>query len=94
MEVANEAVVGLLGHLNDDDRFGMVLFDDRAYLGKPLSLIGTTDVEKLKEHILELEPMNSTNMDEGMRMGTDLFKEYISVNKAQFPVRKILYQSI
>ena len=89
MEVAREAVVGLLGHLNDEDRFGMVLFDDIAYLGKPLSSIGNTDVESLKKHILELEPMNSTNMEEGMKMGTDLFKEYLNADQDEYENRII-----
>lgn len=89
MEVARESVVSLLGHLNDGDRFGMVLFDDRAYLGKQLSLMETTDVDSLKKHILELEPMRSTNMDEGMKMGTDLFKEYVNADQDEYENRII-----
>lgn len=89
IEVAREAVNGLLKHLNGDDRFGMVLFDDTAYLGKPISLMDTTDVEKLKGHISKLEAMNGTNMDEGMKMGTDLFKEYMNVDPKEYENRII-----
>ena len=37
MEVANEAVVSLLDHLNGDDRFGIVLFESDAHIAKPLT---------------------------------------------------------
>lgn len=74
MQVAKEALTALLGHLKEDDRLGVVLFDDEAYLAKPLRFVGETDLEKLKGHIRELEPRNGTNMEAGIRMGTDLFK--------------------
>ncbi|MFH1848750.1 MAG: VWA domain-containing protein [archaeon] len=75
MEVARESVASLLDHLNDDDRFGMVLFDNNAHLAKPLGLVGRTDMEGIKEHILDLEPRGGTHMSAGMKMGTELFDD-------------------
>jgi Ca-activated chloride channel family protein len=89
MKIANEAVVALLDHLNDDDRFGMVLFDDRAYLGKSLSTVGETDMEGIKGHILELEPMGGTRMSAGMKMGTELFEDYIGADQDEYENRII-----
>ena len=34
LQIASESVVALLDHLDEDDQFGMVLFDDKAYLMK------------------------------------------------------------
>ena len=62
MQIANESVNVLLDQLNDDDRFGMVLFDDQSYLGKPISLIRNTDVNAIKNHILEIEANGGTGI--------------------------------
>lgn len=78
MELANESVVELLGHLNPDDRFGMVLFDDYAYRAKPLTTVGNTDMDAIKDHILELQEQGGTNMSAGMEEGTALFSESVS----------------
>lgn len=80
MEIANESVVALLDHLNEDDRFGMVLFDDSGYLAKPLNYVGNTDMKAIENHILDIEPMGGTNMDAGMKEGTDLFDELKSLD--------------
>lgn len=81
MELANEAVNLMIDELNDDDRFGMVLFDDEAYLGKPLSLIGDTDIKGIKEHILDIEARGGTNFEAGYKKGTDLFDDELLNNK-------------
>ncbi len=89
MEIAREAIVDLLGHLEEEDRFGMVLFDDQGYLAKPMRLIAATDMESIKEHIMELEPMGGTNMSAGMSLGTELFGEYLNVDKEEYENRII-----
>lgn len=81
MELANEAVNLMIDELNDDDRFGMVLFDDEAYLGKPLSLIGDTDIKGIKEHILDIEARGGTNFEAGYKKGIDLFDDELLNNK-------------
>lgn len=89
MEVANESVNALLDHLNPSDRFGMVLFDDYAYLAKPMNFIGKSDVDKLKEHISDIIPMNGTYMEAGMNSASDLFKEYKDIDKSEYENRII-----
>ena len=73
MKVAAESVVALIDQLEADDRFSMVLFDNSAYLAKPLRDIETTDVDALKGHILDLRPQGGTNMSAGMEEGIDQF---------------------
>ncbi len=80
LRVAARAVVALMDHLRPDDRLGIVLFDDGAYLAKPLAPVGGTDMESIKGHVLELEPRGGTNMSAGFKRGSALFEELGSVN--------------
>ncbi len=89
MELANESVVELLGHLNPDDRFGMVVFDDYAYRAKPLSMVANTDMDAIKDHILELQEQGGTNMSAGMEEGTTLFSELEAVDPNEYENRII-----
>ncbi len=73
MDVANESIVAMLDHLNPDDRFGMVLFESEAFLGKPISRVGGTNMAAIKQHILEVTEQGGTNMAAGYKMGAELF---------------------
>ncbi len=89
MQIAEESIVALLDHLNEDDRLGIVLFDDRAYLAKPLELVNKTDVEKIKAHILEIQPQGGTYMEAGMKMGTELFEGHEGSDQSEYENRII-----
>ncbi len=89
MEIANRAVVDLVGHLEDEDRFGIVLFDDSAYLAKPLAKVKNTDMEAIKEHVLEITDQGGTNMEAGMEEGTNLFGEFEDANPEEYENRII-----
>jgi len=89
MALAAESVVALMEHLNADDRLGMVLFNDGAYLAKPLSLVGNTDMNAIRDHVLELRAGGSTNMSAGLHMGTSLFDGMGSVDPARYENRII-----
>lgn len=73
MKIANESLNMLIDKLNPDDKLGIVLFDNQAYLAKPVNLVGETDLDKLKEHILEITPQGGTNFEAGYKEGTELF---------------------
>ncbi len=90
MQIANEAVNVLLDQLKDDDRFGMVLFDDMAYLGKPISLVGNTDINAIKNHVLEIGARGGTNFEAGYTKATELFGEYLNVNSYEYENRIIV----
>ncbi|MBR2744120.1 MAG: VWA domain-containing protein [Clostridia bacterium] len=77
MKIAEECVNNLIDKLNPDDRFGIVLFDDQGYIGKKISTVKDTDLEKIKNHILEVEPMGGTNFSSGYELGTELFEGYL-----------------
>jgi len=75
MRVADESLVAMTKHLESDDRFGVVLFDESAYVAKPLSKVGTTDMDKIRQHIMEITEQGSTNMEAGINEATKLFAE-------------------
>ncbi|NJP03763.1 VWA domain-containing protein [Candidatus Gracilibacteria bacterium] len=75
MDVAKESVVALTKHLKDDDRFGMVVFDDTAFRAKPLNLVGETDMDAIREHIGEIYDKGGTNMESGFEKGRPYSKK-------------------
>ncbi len=89
MEIADESVVALLSHLRDDDRFGMVIFSDDAFLFDPLTIMGGKDREMLKEHILDIREYSGTYMESGMKKGTALFDRHLDANKSEYENRII-----
>lgn len=89
MEIANESVNILIDQLESNDRFGMVLFDDNAYIGKPVSLIGETDIKAIKKHVLEIKPNGGTNFEAGYKAATKLFNKYKNIDSNEYENRII-----
>ena len=75
MQIANEAVAGLVDHLGPGDNLGVVLFNSGAHLAKPLESMGAADRDGLKANIMGIHEGGGTNMDAGMSLGTSLFGE-------------------
>ena len=74
LAAAGEALIALLDHLNPDDRFGLVLFDQYAYTALTLRPVGQRDMAAIKGHIRALRPLGSTNLDAGLALATDLMR--------------------
>lgn len=89
LQIASQSIAGLLGHLNDDDRFGMVLYDDNAYIAKPLNLVGETNMDAIKNHILELTPQGGTYFEAGYKTGTSLYDVIEDYNADEYENRII-----
>jgi len=90
IEVAKEAVLGLLDHLDDDDRFGMVLFNNSARLVKPMNLVGETDMDAIEDHIRNIRASGGTNLDAGMDLATDQYNGYLYADQSDYENRIIL----
>ncbi|MRR36333.1 VWA domain-containing protein, partial [bacterium] len=73
MQIADESVAGLLDHLKPEDRFGMVIFSDEAFLLDPLTEMADKNPDKLRSSILAIKETDGTNMEAGMEKGTALF---------------------
>lgn len=91
MEVATESIVGMLDHLKDGDRFGMVLFDNDSYVGMPLSSVEDTDMDVVAEHILALTPAGGTNMEAGFTLGTELLAEQAMASSPDEYENRVLF---
>ncbi len=75
MQIATESIVAMLSHLKDDDRVGIVLFDNKAYRAKPLRMVLLSNKEAIKDHILALKEQGGTNWSAGYQEGLKLFDE-------------------
>jgi Ca-activated chloride channel family protein len=74
MQIATESIVAMLSHLKDDDRLGVALFDHGAYKAKPLNLVGDSNKEAIRDHILALTERGGTNWSAGYKEGVSLFE--------------------
>jgi len=78
MEIANEALVTLIKKLKPTDRFGLVIFDDKAQIIQKLELISDINLDKLYKKILRLKECGGTNFEAGYR---GAIKLYSALNK-------------
>lgn len=90
MQIANESLNILLDQLKDDDRFGLVLFESNATTMKDLELLEETNIERLKQRILQIQETGGTNMEAGYREATELLDEYIDVDSDEYENRIII----
>ena len=73
MQIASESLVGMMDHLKDDDRFGVVLFDSTVNPVKPLRKVKNTDMGAIEKHILDLHEKGGTNWSAGYREAIHYF---------------------
>ncbi len=72
MEIASQTVVNLFNQLKGDDRFGLIVFSDNAFVVEPLIPLKDKNADRLRKKILEIKEYGGTNMEAGMRKGTEL----------------------
>jgi len=89
MQIADESVVALLDHLQPEDRFGLVIFSDDAFLVDPLTGVADKDLDRLKSRIMKIRETDGTNMEAGMQEGTALFDRFLQANKSEYENRII-----
>lgn len=75
MEVANECVVGLLGHLTPNDRFGLIAFDNESTTMQEMALMEDIDVPSLRERILSVRASGGTNFECGYTDGLAMYDD-------------------
>jgi len=76
IEVAKDAVRSILDQLNDDDRFGIVLYSSQAYLLQGMTPVRRADMGDVYDRISEIRANDSTNLAAGMELGTELVEKY------------------
>ncbi|MBN1324148.1 MAG: VWA domain-containing protein [Methanotrichaceae archaeon] len=89
MEIADRAVLSLMGHLGEGDRFGLVKFNNEAFLVDPLTLVEDKDLLRLKDRILDIEADGGTNMEAGMEKARRLFDRLGIADRSEYENRII-----
>lgn len=89
MEIASQTVVNLFNHLEADDRFGLIVFSDDAFVVEPLIHLKDKKVDELKKNIMKIKEYGGTNIEAGMRKGTELLCKL----RAKVPVVNKLIES-
>lgn len=79
MRLANESLVGLVDHLNEDDNFGLVLFSDNSHIVRDLKSMDGVNTRILKDDIMHITAVGSTNMEAGITTAISLFDTHDSL---------------
>ncbi|MBM4446294.1 MAG: VWA domain-containing protein [Chloroflexi bacterium] len=89
IEVAKDAVIDVLDQLNNDDRFGIVLYNQRAHLLQRMTQVRHTDMDEVEDNIFEIRADGSTNLADGMKLATDLLEKYSDYDPYEYENRII-----
>jgi len=76
IEVAKDALIAVMDQLDDGDRFGIVLFNEREYLLEPMTSVRRADMNEVEDSIYEIRADGSTNLSSGMKLATELLDDY------------------
>ena len=90
MKLAEEALNMTLDQLGEYDNVGIVLFESKAIKAKEMELMINTDVNSLKNHILEITDRGGTNFDDAYSMATKMIEENKLFNAEGFTNRIIV----
>jgi len=74
LEAATKSLCALTTQLDDDDRLGVVLYDNTAHVAKPLRLVGDTDMAAIRRHVRAITAHGGTDMSAGFEAARDLFE--------------------
>ncbi|MEF8825307.1 MAG: VWA domain-containing protein [Halapricum sp.] len=75
IEAATDALCALTEQLHEEDRLGVVLYNNRAHVAKPLRDVGKTDMHAIRQHIREISAGGGTNMEDGFAAAWDLLQD-------------------
>jgi Ca-activated chloride channel family protein len=75
LDAATASLRALTRQLRDDDRLGVVLYNSRAHVAKPLRDVGTTDMHAIRGHIDEISAGGGTNLEDGFEAAVDLLQD-------------------
>jgi len=76
MAAARASLAALTEQFDDDDRLGVVLFNDGAGVAKPLRAVGDTDMAAVRSHVREIEAGGGTNVAAGFETARELLASH------------------
>lgn len=89
LDIAGENIVNMLSHLNEDDSFGLVIFDNDAETPFQLQQINEDYKKSLRSYVKSLKPRGGTNMELGIKAGVNQYKNYALASDREYENRII-----
>jgi Ca-activated chloride channel family protein len=80
MEATKDVLKNVIQKLNDNDRFGVVLYNQQGIMGKPLRRVSDTDTEQIISEIDDLHESGGTNLSNGFDTAVDEIKEFADID--------------
>lgn len=90
IEAATKSLCALTKHLHAEDRLGVVLYNHRAHVAKPLRDVGNTDMPAIRRHIREVVAGGSTNLEDGFEAAVDMLIDGTSSRQVE---RRIVFMT-
>lgn len=75
MQATIDVVNKVVSQLEDEDRLGVVLYNNQSYISKPIRKIEQTDTEAIQDNIQELRAGGGTNLSSGFESAVTEMKE-------------------
>ena len=89
LEIAGENISNMLEHLNEEDSFGLVLFDNNVATPFALQKISDNYKNSLRSYVKTLTPRGSTNMEIGIKAAIDQYRAYAAAADSEYENRII-----
>ncbi|MBU1108892.1 MAG: VWA domain-containing protein [Candidatus Riflebacteria bacterium] len=89
LQIAAENISNMLEHLNEDDSFSLVLFDDTVATPFALQKISDNYKNNLRNYVKKLTPKGSTNMEIGIEAAINQYKNYKTASDSEYENRII-----
>mmetsp|Transcript_11041 Transcript_11041/g.16705 ORF Transcript_11041/g.16705 Transcript_11041/m.16705 type:complete len:541 (-) Transcript_11041:63-1685(-) len=75
MKVANEAVIALFSQLTDEDRLGVLKFDNQFTIVQPMALVKNINMEELSSTVRQIKENGGTNMEMAYKAATQCYTQ-------------------
>ncbi len=72
LQAATQSLCTLTEQLDDGDRLGVVLFDSRAHVAKPLRAVSVTDMTAIRQQLGGVSADGETNLADGFEAAVDM----------------------
>jgi Ca-activated chloride channel family protein len=90
LDAATQSLCALTEQLHAEDRLGVVLYNHRAHVAKPLRDVGATDMPAIRRHIREIAAGGGTNLEDGFEAAIDMLIEGTSGRRTE---RRVVFMT-
>jgi len=75
IEAATRSLCALTEQLRPEDRLGVVLYNNRAHVAKPLRDVASTNMVAIRQHVREVAAGGGTNLADGFEAAWDMLAD-------------------